>query len=311
MASQNEIREKITKQIVAALEDGALPPWRRPWQADPHAGFPCNVVSRRPYSGVNPVILQIAAQRHGLQSRYWATFRQWEALGGRVNRRPEHVPPGQWGAQIVFCRSCTKKDTDENGEEVEEKFFVLRTYTVFNLDQVSGPFDHLRVGQAPIAAHEVQQRYEQADAVIEATGADLRYGGDRAFYSLTDDYIQLPHREQFARPEFYETAFHELTHWTEHPSRLNWDRSRPDNSYAMGELIAELGGVYMAGELGLPTSENLTNHAAYLKHWLAGMRDDTRFIFKAAAQASRAVDYLLSFSRESQPATEGEEAAVA
>src|SRR5579884_1962860 len=195
MSSPNEVRQRITNQIIAALEGNALPMWRKPWRSDPHAGFPCNVVTRRPYSGVNPLLLEIAALRHGLQSRYWATFRQWEALGGRVTRRPEHVPPGQWGTQIVFCRPVTKKDTDENGEEVEEKFFVLRTYTVFNLDQVTGPFDHLRVGQAPVAAHEVQQRYEQADAVIEATGADIRYGGDRACYSLTDDYIKLPHRE--------------------------------------------------------------------------------------------------------------------
>src|SRR5947209_7667702 len=202
MSSQNEIRQRITNQIIAALEGNALPMWRKPWRSDPHAGFPCNIVSRSPYSGVNPLLLEIAAQRHGLQSRYWATFRQWEALGGRVNRRPEHVPPGHWGTQIVFCRPVTKKDTGESGEEGEEKF---------------------------------------------------------------------------ALPQFYGTAFHELTHWTEHPSRLNWNRSKPENSYALGELIAELGGVYLAGELGLPTSQNLSNHAAYLKHWLGGMRNDSRF----------------------------------
>jgi len=234
------------------------------------------------------------------------TFRQWEALGGRVNRRPEHVPPGQLGTAIVFCKPVTKKDTDENGEEVEDKFLVLRTYTVFNLDQVTGPFDHLRVGQAPVPAHEVQQRYEQADNVIEATGADIWYGGERAFYRIEGDYIQMPHRDQFALPEFYETAFHELTHWTEHPARLNWDRNRPENTYAMGELVAELGGVYMAGELGLPTSQNLVNHAAYLKNWLNGMKNDSRYIFKAAAQANRAVDYLLSFSRQQQASEIGE-----
>lgn len=311
MSSQNEIRERITGQIVTALEGNALPPWRKPWRSDPHAGFPCNVVSQRRYRGVNPLLLEITAHRHSFQSRYWATFRQWEALGGRVNRRPEQVPPGQWGASIVFCKPVTKKDTGENGEEVEDKFFVLRTYTVFNLDQVNGPFDHLRVGKAPVPDDEVQQRFGHADAVIEATGADIRYGGDRAFYRLEADYIQMPHRQQFALPEFYETAFHELAHWCEHPTRLNWDRKKLENTYAMGELIAELGGVFMAGELGLPTSQNLENHAAYLRSWLSGMKNDTRFIFKAAAQASRAVEFLLSFSRQQEPASETEEAVLA
>jgi antirestriction protein ArdC len=302
MPSQSEIRQQITDQIIAALDSGKLPPWRKPWRSDANAGHPCNILSRNRYSGVNPLLLEIAAERHGLQSKWWATFRQWQELGGSVKKRPADVPPGQWGTNIVFCKPVTKTEIDEDGEEVEEKFWVLRTYTVFNLDQVDGPFDHLRVGHSPVPQHEVEQRFEHADAVIEATGADIRYGGDKAFYSLTDDYIQLPSRHLFEPPEaFYQTAGHELCHWTENPKRLCWDRSKPENSYAMGELVAELGGCYLMSELGLPTGDDLTNHAAYLQSWLAGLQNDTRFIFRAAAQASKAVDYLLSFSRQPQP----------
>lgn len=188
----------------------------------PNSGHPCNAVSRRRYTGINPLLLEIAAHRHGLQSKWWGTFRQWSDLGGQVKRRPADVPPGQWGTNIVFCRPVSKKTTGDSGEETEDKFFVLRTYTVFNLDQVEGPFDRLRVGSTPFPVHESERRHEHADAVIAATGADIRHGGDRAFYSLTDDYIQLPHRRLFERPEaYYQTAGHELCHWTEHASRLN------------------------------------------------------------------------------------------
>jgi antirestriction protein ArdC len=310
MPTQNEIRSRINDQILAALSDPTkLPPWRQPWNcSDANVGPSCNIVSQRRYTGVNPLLLEIAAHRHALQSKWWGTFRQWEALGGRVNRRPDNVPPGQWGTQIVFCRPVTKTQIRDNGEEFEDKFFVLRTYTVFNLEQVSGPFDKLRVGNAPLPVHEIEQRCEQAEAVMAATGADIRYGGNKACYSIAGDYIQMPHRQQFALPEFYETAFHELTHWTEHAKRLNWDRDK--EGYAMGELIAELGGCYMAAELGLPTSQNLENHVAYLRSWLSGMQNDARFIFKAAAQANRAVDYLLSFSGQSKPEPEAEEALV-
>ncbi len=313
MSTQNEIRQNITEQIIAALSDPTkLPPWRKSWSGHSNSGHPCNVVSQRRYTGINPLLLEIAAHRHGLRSKWWGTFRQWEGLGGRVKKRPADVSPGRWGAQIVFCKPVTKKTTDDTGEEAEDKFWVLRTYTVFNLDQVDGPFDHLWVGSAPLPTHEVEQRHERAEAVIAATKADIRHGGDRAFYSPSGDFIQLPHRRQFERIEgYYQTAGHELCHWTEHPSRLNWDRSKPENSYAMGELIAEMGGCYLMGELGLPTGEDLTNHAAYLKHWLAGLQNDTRFIFKAAAAASRAVDHILSYSRIEEAAPETDEALVA
>jgi antirestriction protein ArdC len=313
MASQNEIRSRITDQIITALSDPTkLPPWRKSWSTDKNTGHPCNVVSQRRYTGINPLLLEIAAHRHGLRSKWWGTFRQWSDLGGQVKRRPADVPPGQWGTNIVFCRPVTKKGTDDSGEETEDKFWVLRTYTVFNLDQADGPFDHLRVGKAPLPAHEVEQRHEHAEAVIAATGADIRHGGDRAFYCPAGDFIQLPNRRQFERIEgYYQTAGHELCHWTEHPSRLHWDRSKPENSYAMGELIAELGGCYLMGELGLPTGEDLTNHAAYLKSWLAGLQNDSRFIFKAAAAASRAVDHILSYSRTEEAFPESEEALVA
>jgi antirestriction protein ArdC len=99
-------------------------------------------------------------------------------------------------------------------------------------------------------------------------------------------------------PEYYETAFHELTHWTEHRSRLDCDRSLPENSYAFMELWAELGGCFVAAELGPPTAGRLENHASYLKHWLKHMQDDPKFIFRAAAQAAKAADLVLSFSRE-------------
>ena len=299
MRSQSEIREQITNQIVEHLKSRKTLPWRRPWNLDKNAGAPANVVSGRNYSGINPLLTEIASMHHGFQSKWWATFNQWKQLGGNVMRRPSHVPPGEWGTTIVFWRPVTKTERDANGNEQEETYFLLKTYTVFNIDQVEGDhLDHLRLGHGQLESEEVQQRFEQADAAIDATGADIRHGGNRAYYDMDGDFIVLPHRRQFSVPEYYETAFHELTHWTEHSNRLDWDRSKPENTYALGELIAELGGCYVVGELGLPTADNLGNHASYLKTWLNEMQDDPRFIFRAAAQAAKASDCILSFSRK-------------
>ena len=139
--------------------------------------------------------------------------------------------------------------------------------------------------------------------MIDATGADIRYGGNEAYYNPPNDYIQLPHCHQFESPEsFTETAFHELCHWSE--KRVGFDRTQAENTYGFAELVAEIGSCQMMAELGLPTTTNLSNHASYLKHWLDGMAGDAKFIFKAASQASKAVDFLLSFSRTPADLTE-------
>jgi antirestriction protein ArdC len=297
MPHPNQIRQHVTNAIVESLKSGNLPPWKQPWRNDPNAGQSRNVVSGKAYRGVNPLLLQTPSMRHGFTSKWWATFNQWKQLGGTVMRRPEDVPPGQWGTTIVFCRPVTVKKS-EDGEEIEETFYAMRSYTVFCIDQVWGQdLDHLRVGYATLDAEDVEQRYERADELVDATGAAIRYGGNSAHYDPLRDEIVLPYRHQFALPEFYGTAFHELTHWTEHPSRLNLDRKQPGNTYDFCELVAELGSCFMTAELELPTAENLENSAAYLESWLRSMENDPRFIFQAASLANKAVDYLLSFSR--------------
>ena len=153
--------------------------------------------------------------------------------------------------------------------------------------------------------------YQPAEEAIDATGISIRYGGGQAFYNPSQDYIQVPPKATFTEvDEYYETVFHELVHATEHPTRLNWSRKESDNSYAMGELVAEIGACYLARELGVPASDNLTNHVAYLANWLKAMKDDPRFIFSASSQASKAADYLLSFSRPTADVPE-QEAALA
>ncbi len=315
MPSQTDIRQAITNQIITALESGSVPPWRRPWRLGANAGAAANVVSKRSYRGLNPILLDLASQKHGFTSKWWATFAQWKAQGGRVMPRPYHIPPGKWGTQICFWTPVTKKVENDQGDLEDDRFFVLRLYTVFCVDQVEG-LDHLRAGQ-PDTGEPLAVDYQPADEALEAAvcgmGINLRFGGGRAFYNPQLDYIQMPAKATFeSLDKFYATAFHECVHATEHPSRLDWSRKNRDQAYALGELIAEIGGVYVCRELGVPASDDLSNHTAYLASWLQAMKNDSRFIFMASAQSSKAADYLLSFSRkpEEVPEPEGELATV-
>jgi antirestriction protein ArdC len=301
MFSPNETRSQITAQIVEALTNGNLPPWRRPWANDPNApGLHTSFSTGNPYRGINQILLQLAAGHHGFQSRWWATFNQVKASGAHVLKEAK-------GTSIILFKPVKRTRVDETGEEKDDSFCVLRTFVVFNAEQTSG-LRQYRVGFAQ-PKEDTGERHEHADAVLQSTGADIRHGGNTAFYSVDGDYIQMPFRHQFESPvAFYETAFHELCHWSE--SRVGFDRSQAENSYALGELVAEIGSCFLMCELGLPTTSDLTNHAAYLKSWLTGMNDDPKFIFRAAAQASRAVEFVMSFRRDAVAVVEPADDAI-
>lgn len=301
MPSQADIQKQITARILEGLKGGIVP-WRKPWRRDKNAGAPANVISKRPYSGINPILLDLAAMSRGYSSRFWATYQQWQSRGAQVRQRPADVKPGHWGTQIVFYKQV-KKTKFENGDEGTETFPLLRFYTVFNIDQVDGKsVDHLRASaeiETPL-----QPDFEPARNAIDATGAEFRFGGNRAFYARpvgefphhTDgDFIQVPHPGQFVAPQdFISTSFHELVHWSE--VRLGWK-----GSYALGELIAEIGACYLCAQTGVPCSDDLSNHTSYLQSWLNELENDPKAILKAASQASKATEFILGFSRATEP----------
>ncbi len=234
MPSQSEIQKQITDRIIEGLKNGVVP-WRKPWRANENAGVPANVVSRRSYSGINPILLDLAAMSRGYVSRYWGTYQQWASLGAQVQKRPGDVKPGCWGTQIVFYKQV-KRTKGEDGEEKVQTFPILRYYTVFNIEQVDGgSVDHLRAS-ADSEPSSLEPDFEPARTAIEATKAEIHFGGDKAFYvrlrgefphHTGGDYIQMPHPSQFvSQKDFISTNFHELVHWS--GVGLGFDDLAPD-----------------------------------------------------------------------------------
>ena len=169
----------------------------------------------------------------------------------------------------------------------------MKGYTVFNVEQIEGLPAHFYALPAPQL--DPVQRNEAADLFFANTGADIRHGGNQAYYAAEPDYVQMPPFVSFADAESYcSTLAHEMTHWTKHPSRLDRDFGRKkfgDEGYAREELVAEIGAAFLCCDLGI-TPEPRDDHAAYLDHWLKVLKDDKRAIFQAAAHAQRAVDFL-------------------
>lgn len=293
----NDIRTSITNTIIESLEAGGLPAWRKPWAADPNGlGLATSLSTGKQYNGINQLLLQVLAMKRGYQCKWFGTFNQIKSAGACVKK-------GEKAIQIVLFRPITRDRINEKGEEVEDRFFCLKQFSVFNVEQTTG-LDQFRIGFGQ-PTDTIFERFEAMDRLVAAAGIEVRHGGNRAYYSPGADYIQMPYRHQFESSEaYYQTLAHEMTHWCE--KRIGFDRSQ-DNAYALGELVADLGASFLLAEMGLPASENIENCAAYVDHWLKAMRGDTKFIFKASATASKAVDFLLSHVRqlEEQPVSEG------
>ncbi|MEZ5944914.1 MAG: zincin-like metallopeptidase domain-containing protein [Planctomycetaceae bacterium] len=284
----NDIRTTITNTIIESLEAGGLPAWRKPWAADPNGlGLATSLSTGKPYNGINQLLLQVLAMQRGYQSKWFSTFQQIKQAGGSVRK-------GEKAVQVILFRPVSRERMNESGEQVEDKFLVMRTFNVFNVEQTTG-LDQFRIGFAQ-PSETIFEQFEAMDRLVAAAGIDLRHGGNRAFYSPGIDSIQMPHRHQFESSEtYYQTLAHEMTHWSE--SRIGFDRAKEENAYALGELVAELGASFLLAELGLPASDK-DDCTAYLAHWIKAMKGDTRFIFKAAATASKAADFLLSHVRQ-------------
>ena len=284
----DEIRGDITKRLVAAMEKG-LTPWRKMWSMDPNAGFPANVKSKRHYNGINVLLLELTSIEQSYSSRWWGTYNNWK----EVTKEKYPIKKGEKGTKVMLIRPIPIGDDDD--DEKSFTLWLMKTYTVFNVEQCKEceAIEGLLVNEE--TDYESHPDYAKADEVVAETGADIRYKGNRAFYALDADYIQMPRKNQYPlERDFHDTRHHELVHWTE--SRLEWDRKA--QGYDMGELIAEIGACFLSRELGIPGSDDLENHAKYLKHWLKGMKNDPKFIFEAAQQASKAVDYILKREKE-------------
>jgi antirestriction protein ArdC len=295
--SRSTVHTRVTEEIIAAIAAGA-PKFEMPWhRSGSPLGRPTNALSHMPYRGVNVLALWAAAQKKGYGAGVWATYRQWRKLEAQVRK-------GESGTVIVFFKEVERTGANEETDAgSSDTVLIARTSWVFNADQVAG----WNAPEPPFVS--VAETINRAEELIEASGACIDFGHDHACYDKIVDVIEMPDRERFiatttrnATEAFYAIQFHELTHWTGHPSRVNRDLSGRfgDDAYAMEELVAELGAAFLCADLGV-TNVPRPDHAAYVASWLKVLRSDTRAIFTAAAKAHAAVEYLATMHTSAYP----------
>jgi antirestriction protein ArdC len=292
MTDKKDIYQTVTDSIIAMLERGTKP-WAPQWSKDAGGLL---VLPRRScgteYRGLNTMILWGAAEAKGYRHQTWMTFNQAKALGGCVRK-------GEKGTQVVYWGRFDPKGEGDEGTDDKGVLFA-KAYSVFNVGQIDGLPDRFFADVEPLPEVE---RIDAAECWVAGIGADVRHGGNRAFFSPAHDFVQMPPAGAFVDVEnYYSTLAHELTHWTGHKSRLDREFGKRfgSNAYAFEELVAELGAAFAMAKLGI-SAEPRADHADYLASWLKVLKQDKRAIFTAASKAQAACDYLFEAAGICQP----------
>lgn len=299
-----DLYQKVTNRIVQLLETGTTP-WHKPW-ANPQFGFPMNFISKRPYSGINAMLL--ACTDHAIP--YYMTFLQAKQNGGKIKK-------GTKAEQVYFYQSLHK---DANGKTISEskyqklkiggvkgikKIFYLKYYNVFNIENIEGIDYEIPTPTAKPTLHLIDRCEAVINQMAETPDIKHRYS-HKAYYTPIGDFINVPNINQFAQAEeYYSTLFHELGHWTGHRNRLNRSELNDSNSfgdsnYSKEELTAEMTAAFLCVHTQIDISEVTKNSAAYIQGWISKLKADKKIIFQAASQAQAATNYILNKSNHSQ-----------
>ena len=276
------VYEMVTERIIEQLEQGVIP-WEKPWTGIRSGAY--NRISKKSYSLLNQMLLQHKGE--------YATFKQWQDLGG-------HVRKGEKSEIVVFWKIQPIEEEKEDGTKEVKQIPLLRYFNVFHISQVDGV--------EPLskdALNEIEP-IEKAESILHSywTKENItveHVASDKAYYSPSLDMIHLPLFEQFiSANEYYSTAFHESIHSTMKESRCDRAEDRKgklvafgSNEYSKEELVAEIGSASLMNIIGIETNKSFRNSSAYIQNWLSVLKNDVKFIVSASSKAEKAVDYIL------------------
>jgi antirestriction protein ArdC len=278
---RRDLYQEVTDKIIAAIEAGTAP-WQRGWAELAELGLPMNGQSSRRYSGINSMMLFLTSQERGYSDNRFFTFKQVNELGAKVRK-------GEKSTSVYFFKMLQASERDgvaaKSTGDTPRMIPFLTEFKIFNAQQVEG-----------IEPRNVPERQwtpiQAIGQLIERMQPRIEHGGNRAFYSPSEDYIQMPHQGSFpSAAEYSGTVLHEISHWSGSANRLArqfgvWGT----DEYAREEIRADLASCMLGVELGVPMQ--LENNAAYIGSFVKRLKEDKFEIFRAAKDAQRICDYL-------------------
>ena len=282
MENKVDIYTEVTNRVIERLEQG-FAPWLKPWHTE--NTLDKNIASGNEYNGINRIILGMS----GFNCNIWGSFKQWKDLGANVKLHEK-------GTAIVFYKPVSGVKVTSEGEEVIYNSVFTTSY-IFNAEQVEG---------IEIKPREIEDKpflnNVDIDNMVLNTGANIKHGGNSAYYRPSEDYINMPIKSDFKdEAGYYATLLHELTHWSGHKHRLDRTKGKRfgDTQYAFEELIAELGSAFLCEKFAVKGD---IRHEGYIASWLKALKNDNKMIFKASAYAQKSTDYIVGFEALKQVA---------
>jgi len=290
-SSRTDVYQMVTDLIIEKLESGIVP-WKQPWN---DYGPAVNYISRKPYQGINQLIL------NGLHAKpFYLTFKQANDLGGHIRKGAKSIPVVYWN--FLYRDKENNRRVDASKIDAIPKDNLIKTvflkyYRVFNIADVQQiQFDLPEINMNPD-----NLPIEQCERLLANMNdcPRIKHNENQAFYHPVYDYINMPPIELFKSAELYHSVLHhELIHFTGHAKRLNrfeYDGINSFNSsnYSKEELIAEIGAAFLNNHCGILNDDTLTDSSAYIQGWLKKLKNDKKFIIEASGKAQKAVDYII------------------
>lgn len=289
-----DIYREVTEKLVSLIEQGVTP-WRRSWS---QYGPARNYATGHIYSGINFILMNCTP----FAIPYFMSFKQIKERGGQIRK-------GAKGQMVIYFNVYFKDGAEQtlskeeasfragHGEDIQVLKFI-KYYTVFNVADIEGiEFEFPEMHLQP---HEKIECCESIIDKMPQRPVFKQVNPDQPFYAPAQDFVNMPAIEQFETPEhYYVTLFHELIHATGHASRIGRDgivnpHKFGSEPYSLEELVAEMGASFLCAQAQINYDGLTENNAAYLAGWLKVLKADSKFIFKAAAEAQKAADFILN-----------------
>lgn len=300
---KKEYVEELSARLIEQIKSNTAP-WQKPWKpGEINTALPRNVITGKPYRGMNLINLMSKAYVQGYDDPRWLSAKQGN------DKFDAYVRKGEKGTLIhywKFTDERQKKDengkpvVDENGKPVKEVVRLDKPQVFFSVVFNAQQFEGMPPIEKTIKPIEEWERHQLAENILNNSGVPIRnVNGDRAYYNVGTDQITMPERSQFdSSDKYYATALHELGHATGHPSRLKRDLTGGFGSenYAKEELRAEIASMMLGQELQI--GHDPSQHVAYLQSWVKVLEEDPKEIFRATRDADKIMDYVLELNRQ-------------
>ena len=320
-----DIYKMVTDKIIGMLKSASPTDYHRAWKDDVFF-IPINYASKKPYRGINRLLLQERIGFAGaFRNPYFLTFKQIKKHKGTLKKGAKGyeviyysiryvVPADKNSGRKAYSSTNAQKVLDfldkyKLSEDIVGRIPMIRYYNVYNgadIENIDFKLEELQIGRA-VPDSATENRAAQLIVENYPNPPVIKHEGNQAYYNPASDYIKLPKQEQFDTVnDYYRTLFHELTHSTGHNKRLNRGihLMLEKDDYAKEELVAEFGAVFLSAWAGIMWYNN-KNHAAYLKGWNSAIKEaqnDNKFLMCAASLAQQSTDYILALDKDGNPA---------